>query len=293
MVQSLEQYVAEATNAYQPAKQSVQTQLDALSGQLASTNEQINRDYAQQAAALNRQKNQAAETASMQAAGSGGSFGGASNIANRKYYEQTYVPAVTQMNTNQSNALSSAAQASEDQRTSLNAQLANLDAQANQAALAQYWSDVEAEKEREATAALQAQQNAMYKYLMEAQNTSSGLYTLSGTKNIYGGYNWVDNSTGHNVRVATVAAKNASVNGGTFQQNLKEALEEATAQGDEYSAQVLNEINNGYKFESNIGGTATGNAWYDTLGIKKVYDPYTNTSTGTTARYNLSNLNII
>ena len=225
----------------------------------------------------------------MQAAGSGGSFGGASNIANRKYYEQTYVPAVTQMNTNQSNALSSAAQASEDQRTSLNAQLANLDAQANQAALAQYWSDVEAEKEREATAALQAQQNAMYKYLMEAQNTSSTGYSLSGTKNIYGGYNWTNNATGKNVRVATVA--NAA--GGNFQDNLKQLLEEAASQGDEYSAQVLNEINNDYKFESNIGGTATGNAWYDTLGIKKVYDPYANTSTGTTARYNLSNLNII
>lgn len=150
MAQSLESYVAQATKAYQPAKTAIQTQLDSLSGNLQTAQDTINRNYAQQQAGLNRQRNQAAETASMQAAGSGGSFGGAANLANRKYYDRTFVPAVTQMRTNQSNELAQAQQNFENQRTNLNAQMANLDSQANQQALQQYWADVEAEKAREA-----------------------------------------------------------------------------------------------------------------------------------------------
>ena len=150
MVQSLEQYVAEATQAYQPAQTAIQSQLDALSGQLNTTNERINKNYAQQQAGLNRQRNMAAENASLQAAGSGGSFGGAANIANRKYYDQTFVPAQTQLQTNQANELLQARQDNDNQRTSLNAQLANLQAQANQEALRQYWAAVEAEESRKA-----------------------------------------------------------------------------------------------------------------------------------------------
>lgn len=150
MVASLEEYVAQATQAYQPAQTAVQNQINALSGQLATTNEQINKNYAQQQAGLNRQRNAAAETASMQAAGSGGSFGGSANIANRKYYDQTFVPAVTQMRTNQSNELAAARQANEDRRTDLQSQLSNLQAQANQQALQQYWAAKEAEANRQA-----------------------------------------------------------------------------------------------------------------------------------------------
>lgn len=192
MVQSLESYVAEATRAYQPSTTAVQNQLDALSGRLATTNEQINRNYAQQQAGLNRQRSMAAETASMQAAGSGGSFGGAANIANRKYYDQSFVPAVTQMNTNKSNDLANALQNYEDQKTSYGAQLANLQAQANQQALAQYYNDLNAEKEREfqerqaaaaRAAQLQAQREANRAAIetiqrqQELQNQQNGVKT--------------------------------------------------------------------------------------------------------------------
>lgn len=182
MVASLEQYVAEATQAYQPAQTAVQSQLDALSGKLATTNEQINRNYAQQQAGLNRQRNMAAETASMQAAGSGGSFGGAANIANRKYYDQSFVPAVTQLRTNQTNELTSARQANEDQKTALEAQKSQLAAQANQLALQQYWAAQEAEAQREAQLRAQreanAAQNAYYRYLMDAMKSGdSGVKT--------------------------------------------------------------------------------------------------------------------
>ena len=177
MVASLEEYVAQATQAYQPAKTAVQNQINALSGQLDATNEQINRNYAQQQAGLNRQRNMAAETASLQAAGSGGSFGGAANIANRKYYDQSFVPAVTQLRSNQTNELAAARQANEDQRTALNAQLANLDAQANQEALQQYWAAKEAEENRQAQlrAARASAASSPWAYMQDGYGNGNGL----------------------------------------------------------------------------------------------------------------------
>ena len=197
MVQSLEQYIAEATNAYKPASQAIQSQLDSLSGQLNTANEQINRNYAQQQTQLENQRNQAAEAASLQAAGSGGSFGGSANLANRKYYEQSFVPAQTQLQTNQANELATARQNYENQRTNLNAQLANLQAEANKQALAQYYADLEAEKQRAAArAAAAASANSASQYLMDAiraanqQNSSNKSNTdfLTWVKN-YSGYN--------------------------------------------------------------------------------------------------------
>ena len=220
MVQTLEQYVAEATNAYKPAKTAIQSQIDALAGQLDTTNQQINKNYAQQQAGLNRQRNMAAETASMQAAGSGGSFGGAANLANRRYYDQSFVPAVTQMRTNQSNELAQARQANEDRRTNYGSQLANIDAQANQYALAQYYKDIadqqardfqaqqaelqrqfqaeQAEKDRQAQARAAAQasaaQDAYYKYMMEAMRGNGG--TNNVNKNQVSFLDWIDKYSG-------------------------------------------------------------------------------------------------
>ena len=191
MVASLEQYVAEATQAYQPTQTAIQNQINALSGQLESTNKQINKNYAQQQAGLNRQRNMAAETASMQAAGSGGSFGGAANLANRKYYDQSFVPAVTQLQTNQANELAQARQDNENQRTSLNSQLASIQAQANQQALAQYYADLEAERQRELQRQQIAAQNAYNQYLMDAMKNANN----NGVKtwDFGGGYKVYDN----------------------------------------------------------------------------------------------------
>ena len=149
MAQTLEQYVAEATNAYKPSATAIQSQIDALGGRLDETNAAINKNYAQQQANLNLASNQAAEAASMQAAGSGGSFGGAANLANRKYYEQTFVPAVTQLKTNQANDLAAARQANEDTRNTLTQQLANLQSQAGSQALSQYYKDLGEQQARE------------------------------------------------------------------------------------------------------------------------------------------------
>lgn len=204
MVASLEEYVAQATQAYQPAQTAIQSQIDALSGQLATTNEQINRNYAQQQAGLNRQRNAAAETASMQAAGSGGSFGGAANIANRKYYDQSFVPAVTQLRSNQTNELAAARQANADKRTSLESQLSNLQAQAQQEALQQYWAAKEAEANREAqlraarTSA--ASQNSWNKYLMDAMKGQGDGLKNWNFGNGYYAQEVVDNAGNHYIK---------------------------------------------------------------------------------------------
>ena len=187
MVQSLEQYIAEATNAYKPASTAIQTQLDAIPKQLQAANETINRSYAQQQSQLNDQRNAASTAASLQAAGSGGSFGGQANLANRRYYTQSFVPAQTQLQTNQSNDLQRTRQSYDDKRTNLNSQLANISAQINDTALQKYWSAVEAEKQRQweaeqaekarqaqlrAQREAQAAQNSYWDRIMEAQRNN-------------------------------------------------------------------------------------------------------------------------
>lgn len=190
MAQSLEQYIAEATNAYAPAKTAIQNQLGALDSNYNTGEQKINRNYEQQQQQLESQRNMAARDASIAAAATGGAFSGAANIANQKYYNKTFVPAQTQLQTNQANELDALRQNIENQRTNLNSQLANIDAQANQSALQQYWAAVEAEKQREAQLRAQresqAAQNAYYKYMMDAmKNQNSG-----GTKawDFGGGY---------------------------------------------------------------------------------------------------------
>lgn len=240
MVQSLEEYTAQATRAYQPAQDAIQSQLNALSGQLATTEQKINKNFAQQQAGLDRSRNMAAETASMQAAGSGGSFGGAANLANRKYYDQTFVPAQTQLQTNQANELASARQASEDQRTSLNAQLANLQAQANQEALRQYWAEVEAERERENQRRVAAQQaasqNSYYDYLMNAmKNQGSG---QSVDRSNIDFLNWVKNYSGYNDNTKNYLINN--INKLSNQGNVARNALSTALQNSSYYKQYLN-----------------------------------------------------
>ena len=139
---------------------------------------------------------------SLAAAGSGGSFGGQGNIARRKYYEQTFVPAQTQLQTNKANDLDTARQNMENSRTNLNSQLANLEAQAQQQALQQYWAAVEAEKQREEQRRLAASQNsaqnAYYKYLMDAMKNGGGNSSGGGNKtwDFGSGYKLVQGNNG-------------------------------------------------------------------------------------------------
>lgn len=165
MAKTLEEYTAEISKSYDNTRNALNKQIDAIEGNLAKTQNQINTSYANQQASLDRQRNNAASAASMQAAGSGGSFGGAANIANKKYYENSFVPAQTSLQTNQANALENAKTAADNNRLNLQTQLAALEDEVSKAAQQRYYEALEADRqERLARAALAAQQSSTYGY---------------------------------------------------------------------------------------------------------------------------------
>lgn len=186
---NLEQIMAETSKSYDASRNALNNQINAIAGDLASQKEQINAQYAQQQKNLDKQRNFQAQASSMAASNNGGSFGGSAEIANQKYYQQAFVPALSQMYTNQANDLKSAATAADQRRDSLSTQLAALEDQARQYAYQRYDAAVAAEEQKRQfneqlkaqkeaaarSAALQKQQlaaqNAYTKYL---QGASSG-----------------------------------------------------------------------------------------------------------------------
>jgi hypothetical protein len=165
---SLEQIMAETSKSYDASRQALQKQIDAIAGRLDTTNQNINAQYGVQQQQLEANRDTAAGNASMQAAGSGGSFGGAANLANRKYYEQSFVPAQTQLQTNQAQALSEARSGSDANRLSLEAQLAGIEDEATRYALSRYDAAVEAERQEQLARAQLAAQNSYNNYLTQA-----------------------------------------------------------------------------------------------------------------------------
>lgn len=172
---NLEKIMAETSKTYDASRNALNEQINAIAGDLAAQQERINAQYAQQGKNLDNQRNWQAQASSMAASRNGGSFGGSSEIANKKYYQQAYVPAVTQMQTNQANDLSSAESQANQTRLNLQNTLAQLNDEANRYALQRYDAAKEAEREdayRKQQLALQRQQiasqNAYNNYLQQA-----------------------------------------------------------------------------------------------------------------------------
>lgn len=178
---NLETIMAETNKSYDQSRNALNNQINAIAGDLDAQKNRINAQYAQQGKTLDNQRNYQAQASSMAASRNGGSFGGSSEIANKKYYQQAYVPAVTQMQTNQANDLSSAESQANQNRLSLQQTLAQLNDEANRYALQRYDAAVAAEREeayrqqqleeqrRQFNAQL-AQQNAYQKYLQQQAN---------------------------------------------------------------------------------------------------------------------------
>lgn len=172
---NLESIMAETNKSYDQSRNALNNQINAIAGDLQAQKDRINAQYAQQGKTLDNQRNWQAQASSMAASRNGGSFGGSSEIANKKYYQQAYVPAVTQMQTNQANDLSSAESQANQNKLSLQQTLAQLNDEANRYALQRYDAAVQAEREeayRQKQLALQRQQiaaqNAYQKYLNQA-----------------------------------------------------------------------------------------------------------------------------
>ena len=206
---NLEKIMAETSKSYDNSRKALNNQINAISGDLAAQQNRINAQYAQQGKNLDNQRNWQAQASSMAASRNGGSFGGSSEIANKKYYQQAYVPAVTQMQTNRANDLSSAESDANQRRLSLQQTLASLNDEASKYAMQRYDAAREAEREekyRQQQLALQkrqlAAQNAWQNYLTPT-NTATNPYVWS--QNGAGGSSFNNANTGRAVTFGTYA----------------------------------------------------------------------------------------
>ena len=192
---NLEQIMAETSKSYDASRNALNDQINAIAGDLEAQKGRINAQYAQQSKNLDNQRNFQAQASSMAASNNGGSFGGSAEIANKKFYQQSYVPAVTQMQTNQANDISSAESQANANRLSLQNTLASLNDEANRLAIQRYDAAVAAEEQKRQfdeqlkaqkeaaarSAALQKQQiaaqNAYTKYLTQTANKTNNAST--------------------------------------------------------------------------------------------------------------------
>ena len=262
--------MAETSKSYDNSRKALNDQINAISSDLTAQQDRINAQYAQQGKNLDNQRNWQAQASSMAASRNGGSFGGASEIANKKYYQQAFVPAVTQMNTNQANDLSSAESQANQNRLSLQQTLAQMEDEANKYALQRYDQAVQAEREeayRQAQLALQRRQQAEQERinkLLYANNTGYGYQA-----NNNGGLDFYDKATGDKVRFGTYYASK----GGDFSnQDLLNTLSTLFGRNsNEYNAvKTLDQM--GYKFQRNTGNDyrATDMDILNRLGLRYV-----------------------
>ena len=206
---NLQSIIAETSKSYDNSRNAIQNQINAIAGDLQAQQNRINAQYAQQAKSLDNQRNWQAQASSMAASRNGGSFGGSSELANKKFYQQSYVPAVTQMQTNQANDLSNAESQANQTKLNLQSQLASLEDEASRYAMQRYDAAVAAEREeayRQQQLALQRQQiaaqNAYAKYLQGGGSASS---PYSWSQNSAGGTRFYNSATGKNVTFGTYA----------------------------------------------------------------------------------------
>ncbi len=166
MVKSLAEYQAEVTRSYEPARQAIQNQINALAGQESQGLQSLQNQYKLDQQTLERNRDTAAEAASLAAAGNGGSFGGQANIANRKYYAQTFAPAQSQLQTNFDKSRGDLSSRIAQNKMSLESQLANLASEASRYGISRYDDAVERERQH----SLEQQRLALQRSQIAAQN---------------------------------------------------------------------------------------------------------------------------
>lgn len=247
--------MAETSKSYDNSRKALNDQINAISGDLAAQKDRINAQYAQQGKNLDNQRNWQAQASSMAASRNGGSFGGTSEIANKKYYQQAFVPAVTQMQTNQANDLSSAESQANQNRLSLQQTLAQLNDEASRYGMQRYDAAVQAEREEAYRQAQLAEQRRQFNAQMAQNNALNQL--LYGNKSgygyqadDYGGLQFFNNATGNKVKFGTYYASK----GGDFSNNdlLNTIRTMFGANSKEYET-VKTLSNMGYKFGNNTG----------------------------------------
>ena len=188
MVKSLAEYQAEVTRSYEPARQAIQNQINALVGQESQGLQSLQNQYKLDQQTLERNRDTAAEAASLAAAGNGGSFGGQANIANRKYYAQTFAPAQSQLQTNFDKSRGNYISQINQNRMSLESQMANLASEAHRYGISRYDAAVAQDKQyalEQQRLALQRRQldqdNRLAQYLNQVNQLSKENQRLRGS----------------------------------------------------------------------------------------------------------------
>ena len=174
---NLEQILAETSKSYDNSRKALNDQINAISGDLDAQKQRINAQYAQQGKSLDNQRNWQAQASSMAASRNGGSFGGKSEIANKKYYQQAFVPAVTQMQTNQANDLSSAESQAGQRKLSLEQSLAGLNDEATRYGMQRYDAAVQAEEAKRQWEAEMAEKQRQFNEQMAQQRAQQAAYS--------------------------------------------------------------------------------------------------------------------
>lgn len=264
------QILSETQKSYDNSRNALQNQINAVSSDLATTKSNLQAQYDQGIKTLENQRNQASSAASMNAGRNGGSFGGSTQIANDKYYQQTFTPAITQAQTNLATNTADAEKQANQTKLSLEQTLAQLNDEASKTALQRYDAAVQAEREeayRKQQLALQRQQiaaqNAAMAYLNQGGTQAKTGYTV--TKDSSGGLQFANAATGNSVRFATYY----SANGGNWTRNdLLSALASTFGKNStEYNA--VAKLPSYVQFTSNTGKNfkSTGVSLFDRLGI--------------------------
>lgn len=188
MVKSLAEYQAEVTRSYEPARQAIQNQINALAGQESQGLQSLQNQYKLDQQTLERNRDTAAEAASLAAAGNGGSFGGQANIANRKYYAQTFAPAQSQLQTNFDKSRGNYISQINQNRMSLESQMANLASEVHRYGISRYDAAVAQDKQyalEQQRLALQRRQldqdNRLAQYLNQVNQLSKENQRLRGS----------------------------------------------------------------------------------------------------------------
>lgn len=167
MAKTLAEYQAEVTRSYEPARQAIQNQINALAGQEAQGLQSLQKQYQLDQQTLERNRDTATEAASLAAAGNGGSFGGQANIANRKYYAQIFAPAQTQLQTNFDKSRGNLSSQIAQNKMSLESQMANLASEAHRYGISRYDTAVAQDRQY----ALEQQRLALQRAQIAAQNS--------------------------------------------------------------------------------------------------------------------------
>lgn len=195
MVKSIEEYTAEISKSYDNSRNALQNQINAIEGDLNAAKSQIEERYNKQQSQLDQQKQWAASAASLRSAANGTSYGGAANLANKKYYEQTFVPAQESLTSNRNSSLDSADRQANANRLSLQQQLASMQDEISRMGVQRYYDELEREREeayRQQQLALQKQQLAA-QYANKAATGQWGRGSTFGNTD-EGGYYFYDNA---------------------------------------------------------------------------------------------------